>query len=178
MKNILVLTTVLLALLSFGSWTLNDQETVDNTFPTTTTPPAMVGEWASGYSSHTQVTETYNCDIPSASEQSRYLKITPDGRNAALYLTSQSQSSTFATQMTGTIRFDAESTNSRGSFTFLALKVHLKGFGSSKIDRDATEEELKKIFTRKYYYRMDGDWLRIEPNGEPNDFSSSFRKLE
>lgn len=178
MKNILVLTAVLFSLIAFGSWTLKDQETIDNTLPTTTSPAEMIGGWSSGYASFTQVVDAYNGRILGNTWQSgKYLKITPDGKNAEFYIMSQSQYLAFATQVGGTIRFDAESTNSRGSFTFLALKAHYKGFGKTKVDRDATPQELKNNLTQKYFYRMDGNWLRIEPNAEPNDYSSSFRKV-
>jgi len=178
MKDILVLTTILAILLFAGSWTMKDQKTIDNTLPTTTTPKEMIGGWSSGYASFTQVVDAYNGRVLGNTWQSgKYIEITPDGKNAEFYIMMQSRYSSFATQMSGSIRFDAESTNSRGSFTFLALKAHYKGFGSTKVDRDATTEELKKNLTCKYYYRMDGEWLRIEPGAEPNDYSSSFRKV-
>jgi hypothetical protein len=177
MKMILLLPLALVALLSTGSWTMKDQETIDNTLPTTATPKEMVGNWVNGYASFTQVVDAYNGRVLGQTWQSgKYIKITPDGKNAEFYVMMQSRYASFATQMSGTIRFDAESTNSRGSFTFLALKAHYKGFGSSKVDRDATPDELKNNLTRKYFYRMDGEWLRIEPGAEPNDSSSSFRK--
>lgn len=179
MMKMLVSILAIGALLSAGRWTMNDQETIDNTLPTTTTPSAMVGEWSSGYTSFAQVDDAYNGLITDHSwQRGKYIKITLDGKNAAFYTMTENGDSTIATQISGTVRFDAESTNSRGSFTFLALRAHYKGFGNTKLDRDATQEELKKNLTRKYHYRMDGEWLRIEPNGEPNDYSSSFRKTE
>lgn len=177
MKSISLLFLGFILLLSTGSWTINGQETIDSTLPDTSTPAGMVGGWSNGFASFTQVVDAYNGRVLGNTWQSgKYIRFTPDGRNAEFYVMMQSQYASFATQVSGTIRFDPESTNSRGSFTLLALKGHYKGWGSKPVDREATPEELKKNLTRKYFYRMDGEWLRIEPGAEPNDYSSSFRK--
>ena len=158
---------------------MNSQETIDCTLPTTSAPSEMIGGWSSGYASFTQVVDAYNGRVSGNAWQSgKAIKITPDGSNADFYMMGGSQSLNLATQISGTIRFDKESTNSRGSFTFLALKAHYKGRGTTNIDRDATPDELKNNLTKKYFYRMDGEWLRIESGTEPNDHSSNFRKME
>lgn len=178
MKNTIFVLAALLVLLSACSWAMNDQATVDCTLPTTQTPSELVGEWANGFSSFTQVVDVYNGKLLGHTWQSgKYFSFTADGQNAQLYVTGQSRYASFATQATGTVRFDPESTDSRGSFTFLALKAHYKGWGSASVDRDATPTELKNNLTRKYHYRKEGDWLRIEAGAEPNDHSSSFRKM-
>lgn len=179
MKKTVLILSFFVILLSACSWTMSDQTTVDNTLPNTSAPAALIGGWANGFASFTQVVDAYNGRILGNTWQSgKYFKITASGENSQFYMTGQSQYSSFATQVTGTIRFDPESTNSRGSFTFLALKGHYKGWGSTTVDRDATPSELKNNLSRKYFYRMDGEWLRIEPGAEPTDYTSSFRKTD
>jgi hypothetical protein len=177
MKRISFLLLGLSMLFAAGSWTLKDQITIDNTLPSTVTPSEMIGEWSSGFASFTKVVDAYSGRVLGHTWQSgKYIKITADGKGAEFYIMGGGQYASYATQISGTLRFDPESTNSRGSFTLLALKAHYKSWGTTKVDRDATPEELKTNLTRKYFYRMDGEWLRIEPGAEPTDFSSSFRK--
>ncbi|HVF81288.1 MAG TPA: hypothetical protein VM884_05120 [Flavisolibacter sp.] len=146
--------------------------------PAIDAPTAMVGGWANGFTTFTQIVDAYNGRILGSTWQSgKYFKFTADGKACQFYIMGKSQYSSYATQATGTVSFDPGSTNSKGSFTFTATAAHYKGWGSVTVDRDATASELKNNLSRRYYYRMDGEWLRIDPSGEPNDYSSSFKKV-
>lgn len=149
-----------------------------NNLPHTAAPEGMAGNWASGYASFTEVVDVYDGHVVGNAWQSgKFFKITDDGRNAEFYYMAQSQYSQTATKATGTISFDEGSTAEEGSFTFNACWAHYKGWGSTIVDRDATEAELSNNLTKKYYYRVEGEWLRIEPNGPVNEFSSSFEMV-
>ena len=151
--------------------------TIDATLPNTSTPAKLVGEWVNGYTSLVQVVDAYDGRYLGSTWQSgKYFKITRNGSNSEFYFMAKNQYSSSATKAVGTIRFDVGSTNERGAFTFLALKGHYKGWGPTKVDREATEGDLKTYLTGKYYYRTEGDWLRIEPGTEPGEYTSSFRK--
>jgi hypothetical protein len=178
MKKIFFFTPFFILLLSACSWTMNDPTTIDDTLPSTDTPVNLVGEWANGYTSFTQVVDAYNGRYLGSTWQSgKYFKFTASGKASEFYFMAKSQYATSSTKAMGTIRFDIGSTSESGSFTFLALKGHYKGKGSINVDRDATENELKNSLTQKYFYRMEGGWLRIEPGAEPSNYTSSFRKI-
>lgn len=156
---------------------LSDPQTADATLPNTTTPSEMVGEWVNTYGSINETITAYKGTALRRNRPfSQQLKITPDGTNCELVLAATDDESG-STETAGTIRFDPGSSNSRGSFTFLALTGEFKDGGNND-EREATKEELRTSLTRKYQYRMDGNWLRIEPAGEPTDNSLSFRKNE
>lgn len=147
-----------------------------NDLPHSAAPAGLTGNWASGYASLTQLVDVYNGQyVGNAWQSGKFFKITGDGRNAEFYYMAQSQFAQTATKATGTIAFDAGSTGQEGSFTFHACWAHYKGWGTSIVDRDATQEELNNVFTRKYFYRVEGQWLRIEPGGAVNNFTSSFK---
>jgi hypothetical protein len=150
MKKILLFSLSLSLLLGACGWAVNDQNTLDITLPTTYSPSPLVGEWVNGYTSLTQVVDAYDGRYLGNTWQSgKYFKITANGKNSEFYVMAKSQYSSFATKASGTIRFDAGSTKESGSFTFLALKAHYKGWGSSQVDRDATETELKNNLTER-----------------------------
>jgi len=178
MKKILLPGITIILFLSSCNWAINDQSTLDITLPNTYGPSELTGEWVSGYSSFSEVVDAYDGRYLGSTWQSgKYFSITGNGKNSQLYFMIKSQYSSSATKANGTIRFDTGSTSESGSFTFLALKAHYKGWGSVKVNREATETELKNL-TRKYYYQMENGWLRIEPGAEPNQYSSSFKKIE
>ena len=179
MKRFLLPVFIVILTLSSCGWAMNDQTTIDITLPKTYSPSKLVGEWVSGYASLTEVVDAYDGRYLGKSwESGKYFKITDDGRNSEFYFMAKSRYSSSATKATGTIRFDVGSTFESGSFTFLALKAHYKGWGSSTVDRDATQEELKNNLTGKYHYRMEDGWLRIEPGAEPGPYASSFKSLK
>ena len=178
MKKFFLLGLPLSLLLTACGWMVNDQNTMDITLPNTYAPSGLEGEWVNGYTSFTEVVDAYDGrHLGSTWQSGRYFKFPENGKNSEFYVIAKSQYSSFATKATGTIRFDIGSTSESGSFTFLALKAHYRGWGSSKVDREATETELKNNLTAKYYYRMEDGWLRIQPGGEVNQYSSSFKRL-
>lgn len=147
-----------------------------NNLPHTAAPAALTGNWASGYTSLTQVVDVYDGRYLGNTWQSgKFFKITADGKNAEFYYMAQSQLAQTATKATGTIAFDAGSTAQEGSFTFHACWGHYKGWGTTTVDRDASESEVKNNLTARYFYRVEGQWLRIQPGGPVNDFTSSFK---
>ncbi len=142
--------------------------------PHTAAPPGLTGNWASGYSSMTDVVDTYDGHyLGNAWQSGKFFKITGDGSGAEFYYMASSQFMQSATKATGTISFGAESGEQSGSFTFHPCYAHYKGYGTTSVDRDGTDAELS-LLTVTYYYEMQGNWLRIQPNGPVNSFSSSF----
>ncbi|MBE7174047.1 MAG: hypothetical protein INR73_25965 [Williamsia sp.] len=179
MKKILS-ATILLTALFLGSGCIKDADTQTNDscdkLPHSNAPAGLVGNWSSGFASYLQLVDIYTGRTTgSAWTSGKLFKITSNGRNAEFYYTAQTQYMQAATKATGSISFDAGSTAQAGSFTFSACGGHYKGWGTTSVDRDATSEELRSSLTRKYYYKVDGQWLRIEPGGPVNDYSSSFR---
>ena len=141
-----------------------------------TSSPGLAGNWANGFVSMTQLVDVYDGHyVGNAFQSGKVFKITNDGRNAEFYYTAQTQFSKVATRALGSISFDPGSTATEGSFTFHACSAHYKGWGSQSVDRDATQSELTGSLTSKYFYRMEGQWLRIEPKGPVGEYSSSFR---
>ena len=168
--------SVLLAALFVGTGCEKDNDVTascDN--PHTAAPSGMAGNWSSGYSSFTEVVDTYDGHyLGNAWQSGKFFHITHDGLGAEFYYMASSQYSQAATKATGTISFAAGSDAQSGSFTFHPCYAHYKGYGTSSVDRDATESELNNL-TVTYQYMIDGDWLRIQPNGPVNDFSGSFK---
>lgn len=143
--------------------------------PASATPAGLTGNWASGYSSMTQLVDVYNGKyVGNAWVSGKFFKFTGNGNGAEFYYTAQAQYAQTATKATGSIFFDAGSTAAEGSFTFYPCWGHYKGWGSINVDRDATSTELENNLTVKYFYKTEGQWLRIQPNGPVNAFSSSF----
>lgn len=148
--------------------------------PSTATPAGLNGNWASGYGSFLEVIDTYNGNrLGSAWASGKFFKFTNNGKGAEFYYMVESQAFQSATKATGTIAFDAGSTAEEGSFTFYPCWAHYKGWSTSTtVDRDATATELEDNLTIKFFYIIDGNWLRIEPNNEVNEFSSSFSLVD
>jgi hypothetical protein len=146
--------------------------------PNTSAPAGLSGNWASGYSSYTQVVDVYSGKyLGNAWQSGKFFMFTQNGKNAEFYYTASSQYSQTALKAIGSIAFDGGSTAEAGSFTFYACNAHYKGYGSSNVDRDATDAELTNNLTIKYYYKMEGQWLRIEPKSQVNAYSSSFKSV-
>jgi hypothetical protein len=153
----------------------NAAEGGDCNLPATAAPAGLAGNWANGFTSMTKLIDVYNGQwVGNTWQSGKFFKITGNGNNAEFYYMAQSQYSQTATKATGTIAFDAGSAASEGSFTFYPCWAHYKGWGNIVVDRDATPSELTNNLTVKYFYRMEGRWLRIQPNGPVNDYSSSF----
>ncbi len=180
MKNITLATLlfVTLTIAVAGCKKDNAHPGSDSGLPHTAAPDGLAGNWASGYVSMTQVVDVYTGQIVGNAWQSgKLFKITADGKNAEFFYSAETQYLQSATKATGTIAFDEGSTSAAGSFTFYAAWAHYNGWGTTTVNRDATKEELSNNLTRKYYYRMEGDWLRIEPDAPVNDYSSSFEQI-
>lgn len=178
MKTILSISILMAALfLGSGCEKETDTQTNDscNKLPHNDAPAGMARNWSSGYASYLQLVDIYTGrNVGSAWKSGKFFKITNDGTNAEFYYTVESQYTQAATKATGTISFDAGSTGQSGSFTFYPCWAHYNGWGTTSVNRDATAEELKSNLTRKYYYKLEGQWLRIEPGGQVNSYSSSF----
>jgi hypothetical protein len=142
-------------------------------------PAALRGGWANGFTNHTKIIDVYNGDwIGNTWETAKYFSFTNNGKGAEFYYFAQGQYFQAATYAKGTIEFDEGSTEESGSFTFHACKAHYKGWGSSVVDRDATDEELQNSLTHRYYYKMEGDDLRIDYSAPPNEYTSTFNKID
>jgi hypothetical protein len=155
----------------------NSNEVADScNKPASAAPAGLSGNWASGYASMTQLVNVYNgAYAGNAWVSGKFFKLTANGKGAEFYYTAQSQYAQTATKATGTVYFDAGATATEGSFTFYPCQAHYKGWGSVIVDRDATTAEMENNLTTKYYYLKEGQWLRIQPNGPVNNYSSSFK---
>src|SRR6476661_10783688 len=146
--------------------------------PHNAAPVELRGGWANGFSSYTQIVDAYNGNILGYTwESAKYFSFTADGTGAEFYYMAKGQYSQAATKAVGTVEFDPGSTAQSGSFTFYACQARYKSWGNPSVDRNATDEELHNNLTRKFYYVMDGEWLRIEPDSAPNQYTSIFHKL-
>jgi hypothetical protein len=178
MKKLVLPVVFAVLLLTSCGLAIGDQSMVDMTLPKTFSPAKLVGQWSSEYNSFKEIVDAYEGGSTGNTWQSgRYFKITDDGRNSEFYFMVKDQYSSSATKAIGTIRFDVGSTEDSGAFTFLALKAHYKGWGSVKVDRDASEQELKNNLTGKYYYRKEHGAILIEAGAEPKASSNSFKRL-
>ncbi|MBY0537099.1 MAG: hypothetical protein K2P88_14710 [Chitinophagaceae bacterium] len=174
------ISTIAIAILSFFVMASCEKEETnavsDCGKPASAAPAGLVGNWASGYASMTQLVDVYNGKyVGNAWVSGKFFKITNNGKGAEFYYSAQSQYAQTATKATGSIFFEAGSTATEGSFIFSPCNAHYKGWGSIVVDRDATATELENNLTARYYYRLDGQWLRIQPNAPVNDYSSSFK---
>jgi hypothetical protein len=180
MKKNIILTTLLLVTLSILTSCKKDSAKPgsDSDLPSTPAPTGLTGNWSSGFSSMTQLIDIYTGEwVGNAWQSGKFFKITPDGKNAEFYYTVETQYTQAATKAVGTIAFDEGSTSTQGSFVFYAAWAHYNGWGTTTVNRDATADELSNNLTGRYYYKMEGDWLRIEPNGPVNEYSSSFEQI-
>ncbi|HYE54433.1 MAG TPA: hypothetical protein VD996_06300, partial [Chitinophagaceae bacterium] len=93
--------------------------------PSTAVPTELIGGWANGYTSFTQVIDAYNGKVLGNTWQSgRYLRLESNGKNAELYIMAGSQYSEFATKVKGNVTFNA----ANGSFQFQVCSAHYKGW--------------------------------------------------
>jgi hypothetical protein len=148
--------------------------------PSTEVPDNMVGVWASGYNSWTDIVDVYDGRYLGNNWQSgKVFRFSKDGKNAEFfYMANSGLYSSSATRAIGTVTF-----NDDNSFTFHCCKAHYKGWqnGSMVVDRDATDKEVADNgLTRKYYYSFDTSgpttWMviRFDPNDE---YGTSFEMV-
>lgn len=146
--------------------------------PSTTVPDEMIGSWASGYNSFTQLVDTYNGRyLGNAWQSGKYFHFSANGKYAEFYYMSNAGlTSSTATKVIGTVQFDEQ----EGTFVFYACEGHYKGWqnGIKTVDRDATAQELANNLTQKYYYSFETSgsttWMQIRfsPTGSPTSFRS------
>jgi len=181
MKNTIFATVILVALFAGVSCKKdgsNPGSGGSNNLPFTAAPAGLTGNWASGFTSMTQLVDVYTGELLGGAWMSgKFFKITSSGKGAEFYYTAETQFTQAATKATGNIAFDEGSTSTEGSFVFYAAWAHYNGWGTTSVNRDATKDELANSLTRRYYYRMEGQWLRIQPDEQVNEFSSSFEQI-
>ena len=156
--------------------------------PYSAVPEGLAGDWASGFSSFTQIVDVYTGKHLQAAWQSgKFFRFHPNGKDAEFYYMADGFSINTSTYATGTVKFAPGSTAQKGSFTFYACKAHYNGweYGKQKVNRDATAEECKTLLTETYHYveyNVSGvkeyHYLRIEKGGLPNEYTASFSKLD
>jgi len=121
--------------------------------PSTSVPSELVGNWASGYNSSTDILDAYSGQyLGNAFQSGKYFHFENDGQNAEFYyMVNGGTYSSAATRAIGTVEFLEDH-----SFIFHACKAHYKGWqnGALRVDRDATNEEIANGITRKYYYSI------------------------
>ena len=181
MKKNIFLAVLLLAALFTGTGCKKENASINSNFntPATPAPEGLVGNWSSGFQSMTELIDVYTGEyVGNAWQSGKFFKITADGRNAEFYYTVETEDLQSATKAIGTIAFDEGSTADEGSFTFYALWGHYNGCGTTSVNRDATKEELSQNLTRTYYYKQEGQWLRVEPDGPVNEYSKSFEPIQ
>lgn len=154
------------------------QSGVSCNLPFTSVPASMVGKWASGYNSSTQIVDTYNGqNLGNAWQSGKYFSFSADGKYAEFYyMANAGLTSSSATKAIGTVTFNEQ----EGSFIFHCCQAHYKGWqgGVKTVDRDATAEEAVNNLTRKYYYSFTTTgtttWMQIRfaPGDTPTSFSS------
>lgn len=181
MKQSILVAAWLLVVLITGTSCKKDHTDPGKNFttPATAAPEGLAGNWASGFQSMTQVIDVYTGKYLGNTWQSgKFFKITQNGKNAEFYYTVETQYAQSATKAIGTIAFDEGSTSTEGSFVFYAGWAHYNGWGTTRVNRDATASELADNLTARYSYFWDGQWLRIQP-GEPpaGPYASSFSKI-
>jgi hypothetical protein len=146
--------------------------------PHNAAPAELQGGWGHNVSSYNQLSNAYFGDIAACPWPSAmYFSFTDDGTGVEFYQMTNSQAAQSALKAIGTIEFDEGATAQSGSFTFHACCAHVKSWGTSVVDRNATDEEVQNV-SGTYYYKMQGEWLRIQSGGPMNDQTSSFQEIE
>ena len=179
MKKIITYVLVVLAMAAGTSCKKDSaKNSTDFHTPATAAPDGLVGNWSSGFSSMTELVDVYTGQyVGNAWQSGKFFKITADGKNAEFYYTAQTQTMQSATKAIGTIAFDEGSDATEGSFVFYAGWAHYNGWGNTHVNRDATSDELTNNLSGRYYYQVEGQWLRIQPGEPVNDYSSSFEQI-
>jgi hypothetical protein len=179
MKKLFYLLGVAAVLMATGCKKEKDGgKSVSCNLPSTPVPSEMVGNWANGYNSSTQLVDTYNGQyLGNAWQSGKFFHFSEDGKYAEFYYMANSGlSSSTATRVIGTVTFD----EAEGTFTFHGCKGHYRGWqnGQLTVDRDATQDEVENYLTQTYYYSFEETggnlWMQIrfEPGGTPTSFRS------
>ena len=81
---------------------------VNCSLPSTPVPSEMVGNWANGYNSSTQLVDTYNGQyLGNAWQSGKFFHFSEDGKYAEFYyMANAGLSSSTATRVIGTVTFD------------------------------------------------------------------------
>ena len=178
MKNILYSLAVILLVSTVSCKKSKHSDDVSCDLPATAVPVEMQGAWASGFSSFTEVVDTYNGQhLGNTWQSGKYFLFQNDGEYAELYYTaSAGVSSKTATKAIGTVTFD----ENEGSFVFHCCSAHYRGWqnGALTVDRNATADETANNLTQKFYYSFETiggvTWMQIrfDPQGSPSSFRS------
>ncbi|HNL66107.1 MAG TPA: hypothetical protein PKL81_13485 [Ferruginibacter sp.] len=156
----------------------NDSASVSCNLPSTSVPASMVGNWASGFNSSTQIVNAYNGQmLGNAWQSGKYFSFSADGKHAEFYyMANAGLNFSTATKAIGTVTFNEQ----EGSFVFHACQGHYRGWqnGTMTVDRDATPAELDNNLTQKYFYSFTTTggttWMQIrfDPAGSPSSFTA------
>lgn len=181
MKKVLAALIMTVAIACAGCEKNNDETSSPTTscnLPSTAVPASMVGKWASGYNSSTQIIDTYNGQyLGNAWQSGKYFSFSADGKYAEFYyMASAGFNASTATKVIGTVTFN----ETEGSFVFHACQGHYRGWqnGVKTVDRDATASEVANQLTQKYYYSFETTggitWMQIrfDPAGTPSSFKA------
>lgn len=178
MKKLMFVLAVALATAAASCKKDKGRSAADCDLPFTEVPTEMVGGWANGYNSMTQIVDVYNGQyLGNAWQSGRYFQFSQDGTSAEMYyMVNSGLSTSAATKAIGTVTFD----ETEGSFVFHCCWAHYRGWqnGSLTVDRDATDEEKQQYLTKKYYYSFETSggitWmqLRLGPGESPVSFRS------
>jgi hypothetical protein len=178
MKKVLIALVMSVAIAGAGCEKSNDDtmSSASCNLPSTAVPASMVGKWASGYNSMTQIIDTYNGQhLGNAWQSGKYFSFSADGRSAEFYyMASAGLNASTATRAVGTVTFNEQ----EGSFTFHACQGHYRGWQNAvkTVDRDATAAECANNLTQKYFYSFETiggiTWMQIrfDPAGTPSSF--------
>ena len=178
-KNVVLLALLLAVLFTGTSCKKEHNPPTDFNTPATPPPGGLEGTWANGFASMLELYDVYTGKVIGPAFKSGVVfTFTADGKSAEFYYTAETEDMQAATKATGTIAFDEGSTATEGSFRFYAGWAHYNGYGTTTVNRDATKAELANNLTSRYYYKMEGQWLRIEPGGPVNEYSKSFEPIQ
>ena len=182
MKRNFILAALLIIVAFAGTSCKKDHNAPSTDFNTPATPPPsgfQAGTYANGFQNMLELYDVYTGKVIGPAWKSGVVFTFPaNGKSAEFYYTAETQYMQAATKATGTVAFDEGSTAAAGSFTFYGDWAHYNGYGTTTVNRDATKEELANNLTGKYFYKMEGQWLRIEPGGPVNEYSKSFELIQ
>ena len=123
--------------------------------PSTTVPADMVGNWASGFNSSTEIVDVYNGQhLWQCLAEWKIFSFQRRWKICWVLLHGQCRFNfqLLLPKLWGTVSFDEQ----EGSFVFHACSGHYRGWqnGLFTVDRDATSAELSNNLTQKYFYSL------------------------